>query len=50
MQENMVYAGDILIEIERAQLLEKEVDNEIKTLWAECGNLTFKTCLGSIGG
>lgn len=32
MQENMVYAGNILIEIERAQLLEKEVDNEIKTL------------------
>ncbi len=49
MQENMVYAGDILIEIERAQLLEKEVDNEIKTFWAECGNLTFKTCFGSIG-
>ncbi len=44
MQEEVLCAGDVLTEIESAELLEVKIDNEIKTLWAECGNFTFAIC------
>lgn len=44
MQEDMVCAGDIIVEIENAELLETDAGDEIKTFSAECGKFTFIVC------
>ncbi len=44
MQENMVYAGDIFDEIERAELLEAEIDDAITSFTSVCHAATIVCC------
>ncbi len=45
MQEEMICAGDIFAEVERAEVLDSDsIDNEIHTLSAGCGRVTLVCC------
>lgn len=44
MQEDMVCVGDVLDEIEKAELLEAEVDDQITTFTSVCHAGTIICC------
>ncbi len=45
MQEEMICAGDIFAEVERAEVLDADTtDNEIKTFSVVCSNYTMFCC------